>query len=72
MWSAVIILTKQNLPQAIPYYCMRCRNRMFDINRDIMALYLGPGYPAREIPRNMGMVEHKCRGCEYVYTFYFQ
>jgi hypothetical protein len=70
MWKSVIILTKQNLPQAIPYFCMRCRNRLFHINRDILVMYLGEPY--KEIPRGMGEIEIKCRGCEYVYTFYWQ
>jgi hypothetical protein len=72
MWSAVIILTEANLPKAVPYFCMRCRNRLFHVNRDILVMYLGDGYPEKEIPKNMGMVEIKCRGCEYKYSFYFQ
>lgn len=72
MWSSVIILTKQNLPQAIPYFCMRCRRMMFKVNRDILVMYMGEGYPEKEIPKGMGLLEHKCRGCQYVYTLYWQ
>lgn len=71
-WKSVIILTKQNLPEAIPYFCMRCRNRLFHVNRDILVMYLGNAYPGKEIPKGMGALEFKCRGCEYVYTFYWQ
>lgn len=72
MWQASIILTEANLTQAIPYFCMRCRSRLFDINRDILALWMGENYPARQIPKDMGWLQHKCRGCQYVYNVYFQ
>lgn len=72
MFPSVIILTKQNLPEGVPYYCMRCKTRMFDINRDIAVLFMGNDYPTRDIPKGMGFIKHKCRGCMHVYTFYFQ
>lgn len=72
MWSSVIILTKVNLPEAVPYYCMRCRHKLFHINREVMVMWQGEGYPEREIPRGMGMAEIKCSGCPSKYTFYYQ
>jgi hypothetical protein len=67
-----IILSKQIVVQAIPYYCMRCKTRLFDINHDILALWMGQGYPAHEIPNNMGWVRHQCKGCKKEYNWYFQ
>lgn len=72
MWTSIVILTKQNLPQAVPYFCMRCRSRLFHVNRDILAMYVGEAYPAKEIPKGMGWIEIKCHGCEYIYNFYWQ
>lgn len=72
MWTFNIILTRAGLPEAVPYFCMRCRNRLFHINRDILVVWQGDGYPEREIPKNMGLVQQKCRGCETIYNFYFQ
>lgn len=72
MWVSTIILTKRNLPEAIPYFCMRCKSRLFHVNRDILVQYLGDAYPSRQIPKGMGLVEVKCHGCEYKYNFYFQ
>ena len=72
MWKVNFILTQYNLPEAVPYFCMRCKNRLFHINREILVLWMGTGYPEREIPKNMGFIEHKCKGCEMVYSLYFQ
>lgn len=41
-------------------------------NHDVLVLWNGPNYPAREIPLGMGWVQHKCRGCQNVYNIYFQ
>jgi len=72
MWTWSIILTKNNLANAVPYFCMRCRARLFHVNRDVVAVWQGEGYPEFEIPQNMGLVQKKCHGCETVYNFYFQ
>lgn len=72
MWQWVIILNKNNLPNEVPYFCMRCKSRLFHLNRDVVAIYQGEGYPEKEIPRNMGLVSIKCHGCESKYNFYYQ
>jgi len=72
MLQWLIILSKDNTPQGVPYFCMRCRSRLFHVNREAIAIFQGEGYPESDIPRNMGFVEKKCHGCETKYTFYFQ
>ena len=72
MWTFNIILTAANMPQMVPYFCMRCRSRIHHLNRDILVVWQGDGYPDKEIPKNMGRVQVKCHGCETIYNFYFQ
>lgn len=66
------ILTANTLPQLVEYHCMRCTRLMFKGNQDILALWMGDGYPMQEVPAGMGWIEHKCRGCSQVYNIYFQ
>lgn len=74
MFTFNIILSRDNLTEAVPYFCMRCRNRLFHINRDILVVWQGESYPEKEIPRGMGKIEIKCRGsnCGIMYNFYYQ
>lgn len=66
-----IIISHENLPEAIPYYCIRCKSYIFSINRDTTAIWMGEGYPEREIPKGMGWVHFFCHGCKRDYNFYF-
>lgn len=72
MWHSSIILTRANLAEAKDYRCMHCGTKMFVINRNILALWLGPAFPPREIPINMGWIQHKCKSCPAVYNLYYQ
>lgn len=72
MWASSLILTGANLATAVDYRCIHCGNKMFTINRNILALWLGQSYPAREIPLNMGWLQHKCKSCPAVYNIYWQ
>lgn len=67
-----LILPKENFGYPLPYHCMRCKSYMFSINRDIAAIWMGEGYPAKEIPKGMGWLEFYCRGCKRMYNFYLQ
>ena len=67
-----LILSRNTLTQAVPYFCIRCRSRLFHVNKDVMVVWQGEGYPEFEIPQNMGLVQNKCHGCETIYNFYFQ
>lgn len=67
-----IIVSRVQLVHAVPYFCMRCKTRLFDINRDIVALWQGDGYPPLEIPSGMGWVKHQCKGCKKDYNWYIQ
>lgn len=67
-----IVLSQINLPQAVPFYCMRCRSTLFTINRDILMVSIGTQYPAREIPKNMGWLDHRCHSCKTNYNLYWQ
>jgi len=67
-----IIINKENLDSKLPYYCIRCRSYIFSINRDIAVIFMGEGYPAREIPDHMGWIEFYCHGCKRNYNFYLQ
>ena len=72
MWRVNFIVTQTNLPEAVPYFCMRCRSRLFHINREILVVWMGDNYPEKEIPKGMGFLEHKCKGCQMIYSMYWQ
>jgi hypothetical protein len=67
---AAVILSPENLVEAEPYYCMKCRYHLFDINRGILAVSLGTMYPPLEIPRGMAWVQVKCHQCKAMWNFY--
>lgn len=67
-----VILTQNNLIQLRDYHCIGCGRKSFMANRDILAMWVGPSYPAHQIPLNMGWVQHKCRGCDTTINVYFQ
>lgn len=67
-----LIISRENLDAKVPYYCMRCKSYIFSVNRDLAAIWMGEGYPEREIPNQMGWVSFYCHGCKRDYNFYFQ
>jgi len=67
-----VILSPVNLPADVPFFCMRCRYRLFHINRDILVVNFGAEYPAKEIPLGMGELFVKCHSCKVDYRFYWQ
>lgn len=67
-----IVMAPFNLPDSVPFYCIRCRTQLFRANRDILALWMGEGYPPLEIPRGMGWEQRKCHSCKTVWNFYWQ
>lgn len=67
-----IILAQDNLPEAIPFYCMRCRNMLFKINRDVLVISFGTAYPSQDIPKGMGWVDIQCHSCKTSWNFYWQ
>lgn len=71
-WKINIVLATQNIPVMAEYHCMRCTRMLFRSNRDMLVLWIGEGYPERQIPKGMGLIEHKCRGCSQVYNLYFE
>jgi hypothetical protein len=66
------VLGVENLPESVPFYCMRCRSQLWKMNRDILAVWMGDIYPPREIPRGMGWVSHKCHSCHVMINLYYQ
>jgi hypothetical protein len=72
MSALSFIISKQLVAQGVPYYCMRCRTHLFDLNGDVLIMWMGEGYPPKEVPLNMFWVSHRCRGCKKDYNIYFQ
>lgn len=72
MWQANVVLTRQTLPKLEDYRCIKDGTLLFKINRDLLSLWFGAGYPVREIPLGMGWVQHKCKNCQMMYNFYWQ
>jgi hypothetical protein len=67
-----ILLSPVNLPQEIPFYCMRCRSMLMKQNRDILLVGFNLEYPAMEIPLGMGWTNYQCHSCKVQYNFYYQ
>ena len=70
-----MIIPSAKLEYKVPYYCMRCRGYLFSINKEIMTIWMGDGYPEREIPDNIGswvLISCRGQGCKRTYNLYFQ
>jgi hypothetical protein len=70
-----MIIPAEKLSHSLPYYCMRCRGYLFSVNKEIMTVWFGEGYPTREIPSNINSwVQITCRGqgCKRTFNLYFQ
>lgn len=67
-----LILTKENLPSVAEFYCIRCKALMFKSNRDLLTIWTGTTYPSEAIPKNMALLEYKCRNCPTTYSTYYQ
>lgn len=65
-----IFFAPSNLPNEIPLYCLRCRSQLFRVNREVVAVWTGEGYPARFIARGTGWIQIKCHSCKGIYNFY--
>lgn len=65
-----LIIPSENLTYKVPYYCMRCKSYIFSINRDVAAIWMGEGYPEKEIPNGMGWINFYCHGCKREINFY--
>lgn len=68
---AAVILAPENLTELQWYSCMRCKNTLFRMNRQILAVSFGSMYPPTEIPRGMGWVQIRCHQCKMDWNFYF-
>lgn len=67
-----VILSDANLTNLKEYFCMGCGRKFFMSNRELLSVWLGSEYPSKEIPKGMGWVQVKCRGCTTVYNLYYQ
>lgn len=67
-----LIIPAGNFDSLLPYHCLRCKSYIFSVNRDVAAIWMGAGYPAKELPKGLGWVQFYCHGCKRIYNFYFQ
>lgn len=69
-----IILDATTMPYKTSYYCIKCRGYLLSTNKDITTLWMGEGYPEKEIPNGMGWIQVPCRGqnCKRTYNLYLQ
>ena len=64
------VFSRESLPATVPYYCMRCKSYIFSVNREVVTVWMGEGFPEREIPNDMGWIRFFCQGCKRNYNFY--
>lgn len=67
-----LIIPARTVEGLLPYNCIRCKSFLLNINRDVAAIWMGEGYPVREIPKGMGWVQLYCKGCKRFYNMWLQ
>lgn len=71
-WVVVILVPGESVrPVRLKCIFMHCGRTMMMVNRDVeLVLENNKGIHWSDVPQDVTVIEHKCRGCDYYYKIY--
>lgn len=69
----VVLLAPGESQRPVKLHCVFkfCRRTMMTVNRDVeLVIEDSKGIHWADVPSDVTVVEHKCRGCDYYYKIY--
>lgn len=71
-WVVVILASGESVrPKRLKCVFIHCGRTMMAVNRDVsLVIENNKGVHWADLPDDVTVIEHKCRGCDYYYKIY--